>query len=295
MLEKKTHRIKTPDGRWCSVSEEYGSKGEVEREGWLPAGFVQVLRQALELDSPAKSDQLALAVGLLGGLGLSRQNGWRGRRDASLYVTTPLVSFGALPGKATLLDPASASDLVEHARKAVALRKLLPKAVAQAKARGASFEGLADFPEISKRCKDLASASVELFNAAEEMDEKHCFAIYVDEGPRLKGFIDRLGHPRNDMAEACLFPSMKLAASFARRRQQNCHYVKVVVTAIEAGVLIGSPAPSEDLAAVVASRERKEIEAMLGEAEIGMLRAELARRDAAAGEEAPPSKRSGRL
>lgn len=295
MSSNKTHRIKTPDGRWCSVSVEYGNNGEIERDGWLREDFTKILRQALVLDSPAKSDQLSLAVELLDALGLNTRNGWLARQDLASYVTTPHVSFSPSPGKATMIDPATAGKLVDQARKAVALRKILPKAVAQAKARGANFLGADDFPELSKRCKDLASASVEIFNAADEMDEKHCYAIYVDYGSGKKGFLDRTSKPRNDMAEACLFPSLNSAASFARRRHRDCHYVKVVVSAVESGVLIGVPGISADLAIVVASRERKAIEEMLGEAEIEMLRAELARRDAASGVEAAPPKRSGRL
>lgn len=295
MSSNKNHRIKTPDGRWCSVSIEYGGNGEIERDGWLREDFTKILRQALSLDSPAKSDQLSLAVGLLDDLGLNTRNGWLARQDCASYVTTPHVSFSPLQGKATMIDPATASKLVEHARKAVALRKILPKAIAQAKARGAKFLGSDDFPEISKRCKDLASASIEIFNAADEMDEKHCYAVYVDHGSGKKGFLDRTSKPRNDIAEACLFPTLAFAASFARRRHLDCHYVKVVVSAIEAGVLIGSPRASADLASVVASRERRAIEDMLGAAEIDMLRAELARRDAAAAVEAAPAKRSGRL
>ena len=203
------------------------------------------------------------------------------RKVSVRCVEFPESSWAASPGKATLADPAAAALALEWARRCVELRKLLPKARARAKALGFK-EDAASIPlaELGVGVKRLAESKAEPFDAGCEFQARTAVALYVDDGIQ-KGFSDRKGNIRNDIAEACLFPSEKAASAFAKRHVGDCHAVEVVVGAVSYRRLNGSPGAAPDLAAVIAARERAEIEGALAKARVDDLEAELAKRVAA--------------
>lgn len=215
------------------------------------------------------------------------------------YVKVPSVTWGAVPGSSTLFDGMSAKEAIEMAAKAMELRKLLPKARAQVKKLG-----FVELASMAPKMENLGVGTIELagakalaFNAAEEFDDKPAIALYVDRGADDKGFVDKKGYVKNDLAEACLFPSEKSAMAFARRTVGHCHAVEVKVSAISYKPLMGKPGAAPDLAQVISARERRELEQALSRAKIDELEEELAKRKAMLGESeqapAPVSKGRG--
>lgn len=212
------------------------------------------------------------------------------------YVKVPSVAWGAVPGSSTLFDGMSAKEAIAMAGKAMELRKLLPKARAQAKKLGfAELESMAPKMEnLGVGTVELAGALALAFNAADEFDDKPAIALYVDRGADDKGFVDKKGYVKNDLAEACLFPSEKSAMAFARRTVGHCYAVEVKVSAISYKPLLGKPGAAPDLAQVISARERRELEQALSRAKIDELEAELAKRKALLGELEPEPARNSK-
>jgi hypothetical protein len=200
------------------------------------------------------------------------------------YVMAPAVSWASVPGDARMVDPNVARESIKKAQWALDLRKNLPRARAQCRKLGgeehAWLEPLFDKPGIGTQ--ELTQSSCVEFRAAEEFEDKKAVAIYVDNGVQ-KGFVDKRGSVKNDIAEACLFPSQNKALAFSRRYIGECMAVEVVISAVSYKPLMGSGGGSTDLAAVIASRERREIEKVLELVKLEELEAELAKRRLDAG------------
>lgn len=220
------------------------------------------------------------------------------------FVMAPSVKWVSNPGDASLFDAHEARGAIEKALAAVRLRGLLPKARAASKKQGARETSAMEpkFDTHGLGTKELATAKSSPFVASEEFEDKVAIAIYVDRGGSDKGFADNRGRVKNDIAEACLFPSKNKALAFARRCVGDCHAVDVVISAVGCAPLLGSPRHPDDISAVIAARERREIEKVLERAKLEELEAELVRRrsEARAGGEKPVdmperTKRSSRL
>lgn len=212
------------------------------------------------------------------------------------FLGMPLLKWEDTPGDATMFEQAVASKLITQAKLAIELRKVLPKARVQAVALGGveNSDMLPKMENIGTRTKDLAEAEVVKFSVAEEFEEKHAIAVYVNVSESKRGFLNKTGQIKNNLAEASLFPNKKAATSFARRFFSACHAVSVLASAVAYEPLLGIPTPAEDLAEAIAERERKTLMKALGDARIEQLEEELARRKEQEPEEPPKSHRPAR-
>jgi hypothetical protein len=215
------------------------------------------------------------------------------------YAGEPRCAWVDQPGRATLFESTVAADLIRAGAAAVRVRKALPRALTELKKLGFEPQGLEEplRDNLRSGCKELVDAQVEVFDAATEFDAKPCVAVYVNENGR-KGFLNAQGQARNSLGEAALFSGPKEAGGFARKFATHAHCVEVVASAVAFAPLLGNPKPAEDLAAVIASRERKELEEALGRARIEQLEEELARRkllESPARPEGSPRGSAGRL
>lgn len=197
---------------------------------------------------------------------------------SELFMSMPGTSWTNRLGDAGLFEPSKAREAICGGQAAKELSQHLSKAMEQAEALGFAVpkwlrpkEGLPNSSAL------LATATAVEFDPAMEFESKACYAVYVGGSPH--GFLDKKGKVRNDLGEACLFPSPKDAKAFASKYVASCFLVDVQASVTGCQALLGGGSIPDSLTAVMASRERREIGEALGKAEIEMLREELARRE----------------
>lgn len=218
------------------------------------------------------------------------------------WVAAPSLRWSLTPGGASLLEASKATSVVELGRLAVELSELIPKAKAECTAAGQPIPEWMR-PRLARLkfgVRELALAMPEAFAAEREFEAKTAVAVYA-QGDRGRGFLDRQGKLKLDLAEACLFPNKKAALAFAKSRSwcgaRSMKAVGVLASAVSCEHLLGVDEACDDLDAVIASREMKEIEKALSDAKIEQLEAELLRRRAEVGSvpASPAPPKSNRL
>lgn len=217
-------------------------------------------------------------------------------RTSEPFVRMPATSWTMRFGDAGLFDPNKARSAICWGQAAKELGEHLDKAMEQAEALGVEIpKWLRPGHDMPSSGASLATAKAVEFDPAMEFESKDCYAVYVEGSPH--GFLDKKGKVKNDLGEACLFPSPKDAKAFASKHVVACFLVNVQASVTGCKALLGEGAIPDSLTAVMASRERREIGEALGKAEIEMLREELARRESeeAQGKPADAPRRTGRL
>ena len=117
----------------------------------------------------------------------------------------------------------------------------------------------------------------------------------MDDGKR-KGFLDKAGTPRLDLAEACLFASEGQARRFAvSKGSPDALGAEVEVSALSFKVLVGNPPPSADANRASAGREEREMREALESVRLDELREEIKRREKLESTQLPQDKSSRRL
>lgn len=216
-------------------------------------------------------------------------------RRQERFVSMPFAAWTAREGDAALYEPGHAHELIEKAALAIELARLLPKAMEVAKASGAAIEPWMEprAESIGVGTRELARAQCQEFDAASAYEQKRAFAVYVDDQRGRRGFLDAAARVKNDLAEACLLPTLLAATRFAKKAREPGHAVEVDVSAVDCHALDGAP-PSDDLSRVIAARERRALERALDGARVDELEAALSRaRAALAASGAPPERESG--
>jgi hypothetical protein len=198
------------------------------------------------------------------------------------FVALPDARWTERPSQAHLMNPVKARDWVDQAARCQQLSGLLTKARAQAKKLGFSEAGWSGLfvGTLGKTAQELTTAAPEPFNPAEELDERQALALYVTH-EKIQGFLDKNGQVRNDLSEALIFATPKMAKAFARRKASHVagvYAVRVSTSVISYEPLQGAPLPAPALGEAVAQRERKELAGALRMAQIEELEAELEER-----------------
>ena len=221
-------------------------------------------------------------------------------RTEEAFVRMPCVSWTTRLGDAGLFEPGEASAMIDRALAAKELSGVLAQAIKEAEALGVEIPAwLRPSAELQKNISSLATAKAVGSDPERELESKACYAVYVDGVAKgaPRGFLNKKGQVKNDLGEACLFPSPRDAKTFASRHVATCFLVDIQASVTGCKALLGDAALPESLAQVMASRERREIGLALGKAEIEMLRDELARREREAAQEKPAEiiRRANRL
>lgn len=214
----------------------------------------------------------------------------------------PSPTWSSREAEAAMMDPAEAALVKRQSLAAKSLSAVLGNVRELMLAAGIDpFERLDQVGrsmfsalKLDGSCAKLSLGSLEEFDSSEAFTSKRAIAVFVDDGHR-KGFLDKSGKPKMDLAEACLFATEGQAKRFAvSKGAPDALAAEVEVSALSFKVLVGNPPPSEDANRATAGREAREMRAALESAQLDELREEIKRRealDAQQGKQATPSRR----